>query len=470
MSELNPSDKQDKRIQTTPESVQDHSGILSRSLEKIQKIYKEIKASLDLGEEEAVATTDEILVETAETNETIDDTETALVEGSLEVVGEVKSSGPNPIDSLENDGYDELVTEAVKDLSEQAVVLPSGEPVAEVIVERIEDQESLKLAEYIEKLEKEHFCFEAPKLDDQIAEGGRQNLVTYISNQLIALHTGTSMPGYKPYRVSITEHDSLVAFKEFLQLAKADKVSSVAYFEWAQEVLKKLTFIGEKEYQLAAETIAELLKSRLRNNPDLLVYTVVGEIDSQMIKSDSWLLENILSKFSDAELKEFGDRIITQGSEIPDGTLPQNLQVILLDDWSISGMQIRQAIGGIAEKLSPEYLSCIEIQLIAASKKHIKEGARVFDRSGTQYPIPVRAVYRAHEASLATYGARITGYHSSVDFDFENTVDDIALGLIEGYRGERQITMPPLTNIVRPYRTKGVKLHQVNRVRKFAHR
>jgi hypothetical protein len=43
----------------------------------------------------------------------------------------------------------------------------------------------------------------------------------------------------------------------------------------------------------------------------------------------------------------------------------------------------------------------------------------------------------------------MTGSHSAVDFDFETQLEDIAAGL--------NTVLPPLTNIVRPYRYREMK-------------
>lgn len=70
----------------------------------------------------------------------------------------------------------------------------------------------------------------------------------------------------------------------------------------------------------------------------------------------------------------------------------------------------------------------------------------------------------AAESSLSTRsGAHITGFHSSVDFDFEN---DIGAMVAESRSQTGVGTMPPLTNIVRPYRYDGINRSSfVNRKR-----
>lgn len=134
----------------TEQSQETSNSIVAASLERIKHIYINVKERLGLSVPETVAVVDEFLVKTVEVHEQLNDTEAALVEGAMEAVGETGSVGPNPIDTLENDGFDRLVTEAVEDLADHESSLPTGEAVAEVVAEYIE-----KTAEEVEALPNE---------------------------------------------------------------------------------------------------------------------------------------------------------------------------------------------------------------------------------------------------------------------------------------------------------------------------
>jgi hypothetical protein len=119
----------------------DRRSIVRASIDKIRLIYSLVKEKLKISDLEAIARIDDVIVEIAETRETVNDAETALVEGALEATGAVETSGINPIDSLESDGYSALVTSAVEDLASSGAVLPNNQPVADVVIKHIESSD-----------------------------------------------------------------------------------------------------------------------------------------------------------------------------------------------------------------------------------------------------------------------------------------------------------------------------------------
>lgn len=139
---------------------------------------------------------------------------------------------------------------------------------------------------------------------------------------------------------------------------------------------------------------------------------------------------------------------------------------MLLDDWTISGWQLRKVYISLIGQY-PEIKDQIEVQLIAANKQRIKYGLSV-DWLYAGEKIPVKAYFSAHYSAVAGEKAHITGSHSAVDFDFESTIMKM---IREAERlGVKDIHMPPGTNIVRPYRKDGVtraNLTNIERARQY---
>ena len=143
----------------------------------------------------------------------------------------------------------------------------------------------------------------------------------------------------------------------------------------------------------------------------------------------------------------------------------ENLRVVLLDDWTISGSQLRDVYHSLVDQY-PEIEDQIEMQLIVANEQRIKYGLSVDELMGDGKKIPVRAYFSAHDSKTAKNGAYITGFHSSVDYDFEKLIRRM-LWHAEGREKKSELRgemyMPPGTNIVRPYSKDGYKLTNIER-------
>ena len=123
------------------ERLAEPESLVSRAMGKISDIYEKVKISLGIEGPKAVAETDEFLVATAEETNRVDDVETVIVEGSLESVGTIVSSGDNPIDTIEDSELTDVVSEAIRELGVEDARLPTGESVAETAVGQIMDHE-----------------------------------------------------------------------------------------------------------------------------------------------------------------------------------------------------------------------------------------------------------------------------------------------------------------------------------------
>lgn len=315
----------------------------------------------------------------------------------------------------------------------------------------------------------------APRLADQLADDkeDRSNIITYIAGADKSLSTKTSEDYYRGDRAELTEYEMLHQLDEFL--AEIEALGG-KYAVDAQFMRESLTFIGEKEYKEAVAGIAANWKALLEVDAKLQICVIAGEIaksknsqgkmiyDNQ-IKSDEYLLDNILANFTEEDWEKYGGRILVDRDDIAQ-TQKEHLRVVLLDDWTISGWQLRKVYISLIGQY-PEIKDQIEVQLIAANKQRIKYGLSV-DWLYAGEKIPVKAYFSAHYSAVAGEKAHITGSHSAVDFDFESKIMKM---IREAERlGVKDIHMPPGTNIVRPYRKDGVtraNLTNIERVRQY---
>ena len=334
--------------------------------------------------------------------------------------------------------------------------------------------------EAVRRLESDGVVKVAPRLAEQLKNNkeDRSNIVTFITGVDISLGTRTSQGEYKDKRTELTEYEILYSFDEFL--AKIETLGHGYPFGYSARLIREnLTFIGEKEYKEAAAGIAASWLAALEADDDLHIYAVTGEIAKlknsngktayyNQIKSDEYLLDNVLANFTEEDWEKYGGRILVDRDDIM--KIPkEHLRVVLLDDWTISGWQLEDVYASLISQY-PELKDSIEIQLIVANEQRIKHGLKTSVLNDSEN-IPVKAYFLAHHSKIAENEAHITGYHSAVDFDFEQTIGYIvhmARSLLGKDAGN--IHMPPGTNIVRPYRKDGVtraNLTNIERARQY---
>lgn len=322
-------------------------------------------------------------------------------------------------------------------------------------------EERLICDDVIERLSREGSVKKAPFIENQAIDKDRNNLLKYIVSDRRVYGASTPEEDSCEKIIVKTEQDSLKKLCGFLKTVSSSE-SEVG--KQASKMLESISFIGNKEFNEASAAMAVYWMSELDNNEELKIAVVSGAVaesggyvnydDSAQIKSDEFFLENILSFFSDDDILKYRDRLMI-GYDNSVDVDPSNLKVIFLDDWVISGSQLSHAIVDFIDTY-PDLNNSIEVHLAIADEQRIKEGLSGIDSSGNQIITPVKAYYTAHDSP---YGRRcrshITGFHSSTDYDFE---DHIALFLhfLEQEYNYKDLTMPPLTNIVRPYRNNGV--------------
>jgi hypothetical protein len=306
----------------------------------------------------------------------------------------------------------------------------------------------------VDTLERQHFVREAPRFTSLVGDTTRTNYFTsYVDTHSTRQreYDGT-MDRDAPKR-TLTEHEGLAETYGFLtQAAELPHTEGTspeleAASSKARTILQELHFIGERELDEATKGIAALWKSKLLADPSqkLCVPDVIGDTET-MSKSGGYLFQRVLSQFSDEERSMFGPRILTDLKQLRGK--PEKTTVILLDDWSISSTQLSTGFGDIiSDRRSTKWSGQVEVHLVAASTTQL-DNAKVQGR-----PVPTFAYYKCEQDKSNHEGSPvITGIHSSVDFGFEKQIEDITKALNE--RPDHTKTMmPPMTNIVRPYRT-----------------
>ncbi len=338
----------------------------------------------------------------------------------------------------------------------------------------------LTSVEIAERMETDHVVKAAPEWANQLRDNDRYGSIVRIDGQG-RIGPGTHEAQYESRRMIHREHRAMQQTDEFLRAIRdvASWTHDGETYARAEDMLETLTYIGKKEYQEAAAGIATYWKSLLDHNPRLQLLVRGDEVsmrdeDMQGVKSDQYLFDTVLGNFTDQELKTYAGRLITDASQVT-ATESKDLRVLLLDDWTISGQQMEDAtfmfIGENAH-LEPS----VEVQLLVASEERIRLGFRydAEDSMGNDvhFALPVRAYYQAHYANK-TYesDAHITGAHSSVDYDFEDDLAQMRVDAVHAARANNLDvpdvlrSLPPLANIVRPYRQPGYELRNVARLR-----
>lgn len=300
------------------------------------------------------------------------------------------------------------------------------------------------------------YAIEASDVTDQSSDTERNNIIKHVP---VKRALWNNDPTKDDPVEELTEQESLKGLVDFLEtfILEAESQGRITNtVESARDMLENLTYIGEKEYGEATKAIAAYWKTFLDEDPSrqICVLTKIAEVVSSgsKVKSDKYLLNRILENFTDEEIEQYGDRLITELHDIDAD--PEDVKVILLDDWTISGSQLRSAYSAITGH--PEFSKFakqVEINLIAASPDRIENGLEVGgaweeDVSGS---VPVKAYIKAHKSSKAKRSdAVISGSHSSVDYDFETTLESMVTEHM--FNTGKPTVMPPTSNIVRRYR------------------
>ena len=291
-----------------------------------------------------------------------------------------------------------------------------------------------------------------PKLLSQAQDASRGNPMVYVKADNY-LGTETSDPSFMKSRYKTTEYE---AINDFVQFIETTKHYLPDYMEnCAKELIDELAFLGMSELHFAATALAKRLRHHLEvdNKP---VYVDVGNSLSQCrvkneMKSSQYILSLVLSKFPDDEFEEYKGRLKVYGGR---GEIGKSSKILFLDDWIISGDQVKERIAGFEVDNDPESHEA-SVLVMAASRDYLDGGISAYSQyGGATYP--VEACYVLKNSPDAGGMSRVTGIHYSTDNTFGYEVDGIACcaierGIIKG-EGIGELSLPALANIVRPYR------------------
>lgn len=345
--------------------------------------------------------------------------------------------------------------------------IPEPEQKSEVVepVSAHEEAETPAHHPFAELFEQQGFVKETPYLDEQVQDTSRTNIFRYDAQQERRIGHQESAAGTSAAIRTLSEHEGLVALKDFLDTASRQDLKGargVDLSEAAGIISRKLSFIGEKEFSEATQGIKEIWKDYLDTDPENVLHVVAGvSAERGVRKSDQFVAERILDAFSEEELEDYAGRIKLGTRDVT--SEPDKTKIVLVDDWTMSGSQLRAATANLFEdpKLDP-YRKQIEVNLLAASDFYIRRGLTGIFSARGGVDIPVKAYYQTHDFSPQSASARaifsqnnetapLTGVYSSGDFGFDNVIHDIvAAQQANGQTSE----MPPLTNIVREYQQK----------------
>ena len=291
-----------------------------------------------------------------------------------------------------------------------------------------------------------------PDLTLQARDTSRNNPVTYVVDDGY-MGTRTSDPRFRKMRRETTEYKALNEFLYFMKMVEPYVPDHIK--DDARELRNELVFLGMSELHFAATALAKRLRYHLEvdNKP---VYIDVGNSLSQCrvkneMKSSQYILSLVLSKFLDDEFEEYEGRLKVYGGR---GEIDKSSKILFLDDWIVSGDQIKERIAGFEVDNNPGAHK-VSVLVMAASSNYIDNGIGA-DPLWGKATYPVEAYYRLKNDHDDRGMSRVTGIHSSTDRVFGCEVDDIAYLAIDGgiLKGERidRLTLPALVNIVRPYR------------------
>ncbi len=313
--------------------------------------------------------------------------------------------------------------------------------------------EQLTPEESARRFELDHCVKSLPTLDEQAEDASRTNTIEFAR---------------RFDRVTITEHAAINGYIESIDTAIAE--SHDEQMKALKSLRHNLSFIGKKEYEEAAQGVLSYWKHLLDGNPKQQIYVVrdhLAEPGSEM-SSAEYLLDSIIGFMSDEEIKAYKGRLVMRLEDVTADD-PKNVRAVLLDDWTISGSQMRAAAIELWRQ-RPDLMGQTELQLLVASKARLAMGIEntAIDRNEgvTEYDLslPVRAYYMAHHAESMvddpqSPGTHITGHHSSVDFGFDNLLSEIK----NDSRGVLGNLPLPLKSVKRPYKARDWKRHNILR-------
>jgi hypothetical protein len=323
-----------------------------------------------------------------------------------------------------------------------------------------EQAEELSGDEVVRRLESQHYVKKAPKFADQLADESREETVFTYDGQTFS-DTPESR-GKRKYQT--TELRGIRELSGFVEgfIRKSTRHLGKANFKLlkdsAKSIRDNLTYIGSKEMDESSSGLAQYWAKYLTEDKDnQLCIITASSLDTvqgrtrRVSKSDDFVRDTVLEQLAKAESSDKpGERIVTDPRKI--GGDPAKTKIVFVDDWVVSGWQMRDKIKRTMLYIGNEYREAIEVNVLTAPTHFIKDGLAV-EEDGTG--VPVKAYYRAHPAAAKdSEGVKchITGTHSTVNFGFSVQIERMQklLNEIRG-PGQRPVQMPAVASVYRGY-------------------
>ncbi len=252
---------------------------------------------------------------------------------------------------------------------------------------------------------------------------------------------------YKPTKRTFTEREGLLNLKDYLDYAETQ--TATLNTPEAQKMSKKiktfrenLVFVGNREFQRAIHGMAQHVIDLARQGDLVYLYQygprsekyvilhLLEEVDTLL--EDSPNLKNSIKTSHDEKkiFEHWGDGI-------------RGLKVLIPDDFWVSGSTLRGVMAGrktfFSEKGIEAPESFIEALTITSHKergdslkKSLKDGS-VFAYFG------IDEVFTENGGWALTTGASVTGSHASVDYAFEDEIDQI-----QDFLKQNRLNLPEL--------------------------
>jgi hypothetical protein len=279
----------------------------------------------------------------------------------------------------------------------------------------------LSNSEILSRFHEQGFVDFTPKLRDTAADPER-------SKAILTYSDSSGKDGTISEQHALQE---LVGYLEdFIDKRTGRRNNTTVYRDVAQSILNKLTFIGSKEFTIGTEGLATRIIDLLTSDSSLQVCLLPATslLPDKAEGMSAQLVHDAVIEHIANTAPEVMDRL---KQSLPDITsYPKQTKVILVDDWVVSGRQMRRSIDNLVPKLrvQPQYplsISNVEINVLTAPSEIIKSGLCLdseWCRSSPKYMrVPTIAYYRAHPTRKEyseNIGAHISGSHSTVNFGF----------------------------------------------------
>lgn len=321
----------------------------------------------------------------------------------------------------------------------------------------VEQAEEISGREITQRLETQGYVRQAPKFADQLEDESREEVRFQFDDQ-----TFSDAPGDRGRHIFQTnESRGIRQLSGFLAdfISKSARHLGKAGFavnrDAAKSIRNNLTYIGGKELDEGSSGIAQYWHDYLlQDETNTLCIVTASSLGKERKErdrggSDDFIRDKILESMAKAGAPaSLADRIITNPRQLNGD--PKKVKVVFVDDWVVSGAQMRKKIFDAQSLIDGRYHDTLEVNTLTAPPHFISDGLTVGSAS-----IPVRAYYRAHKASAeASEGVKchITGTHSTVNFGFSVQIERMKKlsNQILG-QGQRPVRMPAVASVYRPY-------------------